>query len=366
MSDTAPMTKAQRQKAYRDRMRASDPEYKKREAERKRAKRRAADPSKKARKSKYQAPNARILTAKDLGRTNKARRAQVGDLIVLAKDLMEKKSEAANILQHVNRLRLLHNKIYGQPLNGLDVSFLNDSDTVLSGLKAAYPNANSRRSYLSSVLSVARRKELPSYAVYTAAYSELTGETTSEVAKNEKSAAMREKWITPGEIRAALEDSDASARDQMIVGLYTLIPARRRKEFQKMYLYTRGKKIPTKNYLVLSRGVPKKFVYNVYKTSKTYGPQEHPIPPELTGLISAYLGDRRKGLFIPEMSESAFSRLVQDSFQRVTGKPVGINDIRHIQVTEFLKSNPSLAARKELASQMGHGVGTQAEYSKHK
>lgn len=102
----------------------------------------------------------------------------------------------------------------------------------------------------------------------------------------------------------------------------------------------------------------KDFIFNNYKTVKTYQSQQFPVP-KLLGLIlkkwckinaNDYLLVDRKGM---KLSPVTLNQRLNKIFD---GKNVGVNILRHSYLTEHTKSVTDLREIYERASEMGHSV----------
>jgi len=73
--------------------------------------------------------------------------------------------------------------------------------------------------------------------------------------------------------------------ERVIYALYTFIPPRRL-EYATTYIINKsGKMNNHTNYLMIYRNNPVKFIFQDYKTYRTFGKQEYDIPDELAKII---------------------------------------------------------------------------------
>ena len=184
-----------------------------------------------------------------------------------------------------------------------------------------------------------------------------------------KTEVQEKNWISWGEIMKKQEDlkekmktGDWEAQLQsMVLSLFTLIPPRRN-EYQNMLVGTPG--ATDTNYLDLKG---KKFVFNVFKTSRKDGSMELAIPDTLMDVIKMYLKHHplRKEKSYPFLVYADGSPLTQVNsvtriLNRVFGKAVGCSMLRHIYLTEKFKGTHE--DMKLIAGQMSHSVQTQKSY----
>lgn len=159
----------------------------------------------------------------------------------------------------------------------------------------------------------------------------------------------------------------------LILSLYTDIQPRRNQDYMDMYVVLTEPSDATKNYYVVSE---QKFVFNKYKTSKTYGKQTVNIPnnPDapLADTLAMFL--KHHPLNKGKMTKKTEFRLLvkQDGsplntvnsitriLNRIFGKKVGSSMLRHIFLTG--KYGEEKNEMVEDAKAMGHSVAQQKDY----
>ena len=122
------------------------------------------------------------------------------------------------------------------------------------------------------------------------------------------------------------------------------------------------------NYVVINRNKIH-FIINIFKTSDKYEKLEYTVPKnsELFQLINNYITNKKKSYGDLIFGKSSNSNFISD-INTAIGYPdiQGINAMRHIAVSSFLKSKngkmPSFEERFEFANRMGHAVTTQPQY----
>ena len=120
---------------------------------------------------------------------------------------------------------------------------------------------------------------------------------------------------------------------------------------------------PKENYLV----VPKtravcETVINAHKTSSHYDPLVKQLSPYLSNLIRIYMTDENLGYGDNLFSTSTLSRFVSNMSKEI-GYDVTITKLRHMAITKFYHSNPSLEEKQKLSNEMGHTLLQQEEYA---
>jgi hypothetical protein len=95
-----------------------------------------------------------------------------------------------------------------------------------------------------------------------------------------------------------------------------------------------------------------KFVFNSYKTAKTYGKQEVDIPVQLRNIITKWskINPTDYLLFDANMNKLSSVKLNQRLNRIFDGKKVGVNQLRHTYLTD--KFGDTIRKKKELADTM--------------
>lgn len=309
-------------------------------------------------------------------------------MLQLHKKLMdERKLSETSAALYIRSLAILNGK---KPFKSL--AFLKKTDAVEDIIKDYAPNTQkSFYTAISSILSLF--KDTAGYKkAYNYYYDKMMGKgaelkksTEESVKKTEKEA---ENWLSWDEVKAkkdALESAvaefeKAKSLDEkqyetllklVVLSLYTDISPRRNKDYLEMYVKKVAKKdkldtLPTdKNYLVIESKVPKKFVFNQYKTAKTYGQQVIDIPEGLAKTLALYLKHHPKGkehefrfLVAHDGKELTAVNAITRILNRVFGKKIGASMLRHIFLSEKYDAKDML----ETAKGMGHSVAEQRAY----
>jgi integrase len=158
------------------------------------------------------------------------------------------------------------------------------------------------------------------------------------------------------------EDEYNNLLKLVVLSLYVLLPPRRNQDWLKMKINKDDDK--KFNYLDMK---DKKFIFNVYKTSKHYGEQIINIPDELYKILTDYLKNRPETnsdlLLInyngtPLNNVNSLTRLLNKIFN----KNISSSMLRHIYLSS--KYGNINNEKKEDAEKMAHSTRTQDEYIK--
>lgn len=170
----------------------------------------------------------------------------------------------------------------------------------------------------------------------------------------QKSQAL-DKEVVPWLDILALEPkalTDLSSEDYLIYSLYTLVPPVRA-DYCKLVF---SKEERDDNYISTSQPVWF-FVFNEYKTSKTYGRITNRIPDRLKDILQSYEADGK----ILNLSENALTKRVISVFKKL-GVATSITGLRHSYITQYLKQKRSILEKEETARQMMHSTSLQERY----
>jgi len=175
----------------------------------------------------------------------------------------------------------------------------------------------------------------------------------------------------PADIKKTIHLID-NIKDKLIVGLYLYITPRRGEMCSVILTdITDITKLTDKNYLIIDKN-KYKFVFNVYKTFKTYGQQVVDVPKELKTIIDKY----KKTYYIPNnnylflipddasnhITQANFISLISTVFTKVYKTPITLNDIRMSASSYNDSLNKSLEDDKIFASKMQHSYLTDKQY----
>lgn len=202
-------------------------------------------------------------------------------------------------------------------------------------------------------------------------------------ADNERTEKQEENWLSWEDVekkKSGLKEESLSLPlnkkltapqyekllNYVIVSLYTDVVPRRNQDYLDMYVVKKlGKDYAKdKNYYEISG---KRFVFNKYKTSKTYGEQVIDIPDELQQTLSQFIKHH------PHNKEKEYKLLVKQDgsalntvnaitrvLNRIFERNIGSSMLRHIYLTS--KYGAQLDDMKSTAKDMGHSVEQQRNY----
>ena len=273
----------------------------------------------------------------------------------------------SSITTYSSVLKSLYKKIYGD--DEIDFSKFNDDEKILNHLKDLPPNK--RKTILSALVIITDNKK------YREQMLSDVRDYNHEISKQEKTDAQEDNWITQQEVISMYNDLKKTAnmiykkenkttndlqvlQNFIILALFTLISPRRSKDYCDFKLKSVNK--DTDNYM--DKG---KFVFNSYKTAKTYGKQEVVIPKELASIINkwAKINPTDYLLFDANMNPLTSVKLNQRFNRIFDGKKISVNNLRHSYLTE--KFGDTIKKNDELSNtmtEMGSSTGMATTYIK--
>ncbi len=209
---------------------------------------------------------------------------------------------------------------------------------------------------------------------------------------HEKSEKQEKAWLTWDDVKSKKDTIKAEVAEfinnkhitvtqydkllqSLILSLYTDIPPRRNQDYLDMYVVRKySKEMPaTKNYYDMSS---QKFIFNKYKTAKTYGSQTVDVPDSdeapLQKAIHDYLkfhplakgkAKEFKLLVKPDGSPLTTVNVITRFLNRIFGKKVGSSMLRHVYLSS--KFGDTMKEMEKTADEMGHSTAVQKDYIKY-
>jgi integrase len=163
--------------------------------------------------------------------------------------------------------------------------------------------------------------------------------------------------------------------DWVVLSLFVLTEPRRNRDYQDMAIIVKNVKADTlkldTNYIDLNN---EQFIFNTYKTAKTYKQQVLDIPKKLMDVINVWVKHypslntaSRKDGTVPFLVNSMGNKqnavnYITLRLNKILGKKIGSSMLRHIYISH--KFGPVIAEQMEVAEKMGHSVEEQKSYNK--
>lgn len=251
-------------------------------------------------------------------------------------------------------LRNLHKKVFEN--QEIEKSNFNESKKVLDHLKDM--PANKRKTILSALVVLTDKDE------YKNVMNGDVSDYNEEIRKQEKSVTQRENWIETDEIREVFNRLENDAKilfkkqnktnadiqqiqSYIIVSLLggVFIPPRRSLDYCSMKIRNINK--DEDNYINKN-----KFIFNRYKTAKTYGQQDLEIPQQLKNILNRWIAinDGEYLLRDKNGNQMTSTKLNQYMNRIFGGKKIAVNSMRHTYLTDKYKQTSE--ENKKLAKDM--------------
>ena len=178
-------------------------------------------------------------------------------------------------------------------------------------------------------------------------------------------AGKMENLLTWPEVLALKEKakSDLVDEDYLLYLLYTEMPPLRA-DFANLRIYTRDSAKLTGNYL-LTGNKRYRLVLNEFKTAKTFGKQVLELPEAVVAHLRVMWAKEPESKVpdaILEMTENALSKRVSSLFEKLSGKSMSINLLRHSYIKQFLSVPRTIVEKEAVAKRMLHSKVLQEQY----
>lgn len=264
-------------------------------------------------------------------------------------------------------LKSLYKKVYGD--GEIDFNKFDDADKILEHLKDLTPNK--RKTILSALVIITDNKKYRDQMLAD------VRDYNKEISKQEKTETQEENWVTQTQVENMFNELKKNAaliykkenrtsndlqvlQNFIILALFKLIAPRRSKD----YVDFKIKNIDKEKDNYMDKG---KFVFNSYKTSKTYGKQEVPIPRELTTIINKWIKVNPTDYLLFDVNMNPLTAVkLNQRFNRIfDGKKIAVNALRHSYLTE--KFGDTIQKEKQINNtmeEMGSSSGMLKTYVK--
>ena len=280
--------------------------------------------------------------------------------------------------------KVLELKTYDSKYVTNELKFINNTIKFIDELKLRYPNKNTMKSHLNSVVSIIGRiKEMnKEYQLLAPINTGLAKTYSDERDENIVSVKDNKRIINfePTNIKTILK-SISDIHQKAIFSVYALQPPRRLEDFAAMRITTETDpqqlRNKNNNYLIIDHNNnPSQFIYNKYKTYKTFGQQVIDINKDLGDILKQYIKSYKLkennylfGLSTDinkRQSESNFSKLVTSIFNKTYKSSISITNrwIRISYATYLNTLNLTIKQRKDYAYKMAHNFITSMQYGK--
>lgn len=255
--------------------------------------------------------------------------------------------------------------------------FFDNQKDILQYLKDTPRDARKLRL---SALSVLTEQDPKISNVYKSQMNEDIREYNNEQKLQKKTPKQEANWISQEQVDKILQDMRISTRpiikksqkgsitqkehselqDYIMLSLFVLNPPRRSLDYTEFKLH----EDPGTEW----NGIKgRKFIFNKYKTAKTYGRQEVPINPQLFYLLNLWkkINPNQEWLLVGKNGQKISPPEMTRRFNQIFGKNISVSMLRHIYISDkVLKNMPALNDLQETASDMAQSINQQMLYKK--
>lgn len=260
----------------------------------------------------------------------------------------------SSITTYASILKNLYLKVFKD--DDMDLGKFDNSEPVLTFLKDMPPNR--RKTILSALVIITDKK----------AYRDLMAEDVrdynKDIHKQEKTPQQEASWVETNQVKEVCDDlkkvadllykkKQVSSTDLQQIQNYIImcvlggsyISPRRSKD----YVDFKIKNIDKEKDNYIEKG---KFVFNSYKTAKTYGKQEVEIPTQLRNIVNKWIKTNPTDYLLFDANGGKLSavKLNQRINKIFDGRKVSVNQLRHTFLTD--KFGDTIEKKAQVADTM--------------
>jgi hypothetical protein len=263
------------------------------------------------------------------------------------------------------------------------LDLVSNPDLNYAKIKLAYPNINTRKNMLTTILTLFKNIEelavkLPDeQKLWKISHDRMDSFLQAKSKKHMPDMKQLAKY-TPFEemelkyIELTKEDPHKTMKDSMQFVLLSIIistPPKRCDYGSLKVYYDTDPKVQDANYIVINHSDPSYMVFNVYKTSKVYNRVDQDLSIRVTNDIKDSLRrHKREFLFVNRFNKpfanNGFSKYLINMFNIMFGRNTSSSILRHIFITEKVNFDDMDDDELEnIAKQMLHSTNLQRKYN---
>jgi hypothetical protein len=288
------------------------------------------------------------------------------------------------ITNYVNKLNRVANIVTKSNWYG-DDSFLYDFENVEKKLKNS--DLKALKDYVSPIVKYLRQMNADERLIlkYQKLLTEFKNEENSKRGDNQATKKQQDNALSMEEINQKIDDFQPETKQDLLYKLLLVL------YFQNSEFTPRLEDIPLIklanskrkqsdlnkdfNYITTSgeqgKLKVKDLIMNNYKTKSSYGTVKFPIPDNVKDILNAYIRafDKQNGDFLilntknePYLIQT-FSSLLSNATTKILEKPLSVNLIRRIKISDFLNKGPhSINDEEKEAKKYLHSKEVAREY----
>ena len=352
-------------KKYRERKMQEDPDYLKKESDRRQANR----------------IKQRRIRIKDKTKVGLENNQSKDDLLTAILEFNpEMKFDTAR--QYVNQTGAIFEAMYGIKFDYKNFDWLKQHKKVYEFINSYYTNIASKRTYIGRIYNLIQFfVDFEDYIDIYREYMRLIDDQYNELKDDGKLSETESKlwldWNKLLDMTAGIQDS----RDNLLIQVYTRLPPRRTRAYSLLKVIRDTKnlnEIPRDyNYAVFNKNNELVgLVLNQYKTVDKYGVYViDDIPDSVKRASKKYFEDYGLKIGNPlffgrnrnnHYNNVVFSNIIKQTFRKYVGKPLGTTALRHSFISWWFQNNPNPSVKKlkEMSVKLGHSVGMMQGYNR--
>jgi site-specific recombinase XerD len=269
-------------------------------------------------------------------------------------------------------------KIYDKKLEDLDLKFLSDVEDVITHLDKNKFSLNTKISTISSLSKCIKILDGPLMIQekFTKKLNQLMNERIDEEKKQTKTLTETENWVEFPIMEEKVNNLVSSMlsqdidfnkfRDYLCLSLFILETPTRLGNYMNCKVLRKtpeSKEDLSKSFNYVYKGNDGfyKFIFNKYKTAKTLGSKTKKITNKnLNAILDRWFNkyNTKNTYFLidilgKEIKQSTFTDILKSQTKILFKKSFSVNLIRHSYLTHFIKNDPTLIQKIEVASDMG-------------
>lgn len=359
------MNRSEINKKYRERKMHEDPDYLKKESERRQANRVKQKRNRMKNKKKVELQNNQ---SKD-------------DLVT---NILEYNSEMKydTVHQYVKMTGHIFEAMYGIKFDYKNFDWLKEHEKVIDFINRHYINLASKRTYIGRIYVVIQffigfEDYIDVYREYKKVIDDEYDDARDEGNLTETESKLWLDWNMLLDMTAGIQDS----RDNLLIQLYTRLPPRRTRAYSLLKVIRDTKnlnEIPREyNYAMFNKDNELvALVLNQYKTVGKYGVYViDNIPESVKKASKKYFEEYDLQIGNPlfygrnrehHYNNTVFSTVIKQTFKKYTNKLIGSNVLRHSFISWWFKNNPNPTVRqqKQMSLKLGHSVLQMSGYNR--
>ena len=240
--------------------------------------------------------------------------------------------------------------------DGLD--WLKDSGKVIEFIDGLAYSHNYKKTFYIAIVSILKLDKNPLMDVYKVKMDEYNHKQAEIYEEQRLSTTEQEKFMDWKDILKVQRTMDKGTLEHLLVSLYTL-QSPMRLDYCSMKVVNAHPDTKDGNYLVMND--KPYFIFTQYKTAKRYGVVIKEVPKALIIVFKRYFKGHPTDVLFP-MTESAFSKLIGDVFEKHTTKRVTCNILRHSYVSHIKRNDKTIKEQIKLSKDMLHSVSMSDVY----